>query len=119
MNVFEKFPIKTRDTDPALEVTLFDVDEFGEKSPVQLGAGTSVVFNMLKRDDLNGTPKVSRGPAVIQDPAAGDVAYLWGASDTDTPGRFFGEFEVTFNDGRVRTYPREGYIRIVIGQDIA
>ncbi|MBM2331818.1 hypothetical protein [Marivita cryptomonadis] len=108
--------MKQNDTGPALAVTLIDIDPFGGEAVVDLKSGSTVVFNMRLRGSQ--VKKVDRAASVITNSALGEVEYRWSASDTDTPGRYEGEFEVTFADGAVLTYPREGYIPIPIGDDI-
>lgn len=39
-------------------------------------------------------------------------------ADTDTAGRFEAEFEVTYADGAVETFPNDGFIVVQIGPDI-
>jgi hypothetical protein len=38
--------------------------------------------------------------------------------DTDTAGTYWAEFEVTFGDGRVETYPNRGYLTVNIEPDL-
>lgn len=116
MSDIETFPMKQNDTDPAYRVQLFDIDENGTQTAANLGVGSSVVFNMKP---LQGdTAKVDRGSATIVDAATGVVEYAWSVGDTDTPGVFKTEFEVTYSNGRRRTYPREGYGKIKIDDDL-
>lgn len=103
------FYIKTNDTAPALRYELLP-------RSVDL-TGASVVFNMK---DRNGVVKVSRGSGTIVT-ATGKptVEYLWQAADTNTDGRFYGEFEVTFSDATIGTFPSDDEISIKISEDIA
>lgn len=49
------------------------------------------------------------------DPATtGQVSYEWQASDTVTPGHYLAEWEVTFVDDSVVTFPNAGYVHILI-----
>lgn len=115
MRIIDKFPMKQNDTAPSLAVTLVDIGPCGDDAVVDLKSGSSVVFNMRLRGSQ--TSKVDRAASVITNSALGEVEYRWQAGDTDTPGKYEGEFEVTFADGKVITYPREGYIPIPIGED--
>lgn len=104
------FVIKQNDTSPALKYSLRPLD-------VDL-TGASVVFNM--RNEIGNTVKIARKPAIIVT-AKGNptVHYEWEAGDTDTVGTYEAEFEVTFANGRVETFPAQPYIKIRIVDDIA
>ena len=81
-------------------------------------AGATVRFHML---DSSGTVKVDSAATNTEDGGGdtGEVTYSWVAADTDTSGWFKGEFEVTFADGTVQTYPNQSKIPILISGDIA
>lgn len=115
MTPIQKFKIKQNDTSPALAVTLKDIDADGNEAPVNL-TGSTVVFHMRAR---GGATKVTSGSCTITAGAAGTVKYPWAAIDTDTVGRYDGEFQVTFADGSIATYPRDTYVPIEITDDIA
>lgn len=101
------FYIKQNDTSPAIE---FQLD------PVVDLTGATVVFNMAQQD---GTAKISRGVASVVGAAAdGIVKYDWSDGDTDTAGTFFGEFEVTYSDGSIETFPNADNIAVVITSDL-
>lgn len=103
------FYIKTNDTSPALRYALLP-------RTTDL-SGATVVFNLR---DRQGTVKVSRGSAtVVTATGTPTVEYPWQAGDTDTEGRFYGEFEVTFGDGAVGTFPNSEEILVKISEDIA
>ncbi len=104
------FQLKEGDTSPSLSYAL---------SPTSIDlTGASVVFNMM---DRRGTVKVNRAAATITT-ATGTptVQYDWQAADTDTAGVYRGEFEVTYADTTVETFPNGlAYIPVIIGKDIA
>lgn len=68
--------------------------------------------------DSSGAVKVDAA-ANIDDGAAGEVSYDWTAADTDTGGHFKAEWEVTFSDGTIRTFPNPGFTHVRIGGDLA
>lgn len=107
----EKFYIKQNDTGPNLRATLTD----GTGAVVNI-AGASVQFHM--RDISGGTPKVDAAATII-DGANGVVEYRWQAGDTDTVGRYLGEFEVTYVDSTVETFPNDTNFLILIRDDLA
>ena len=103
-----EFRIKQNDTSPALVY---------QTNPVVNFTGASVVFNMRLSPD--GAVKCSRKTAAVEDAAGGSLSYEWEAADTDTAGRYQAEFEVTFGDGSIETFPNFSYIPVVISDDIA
>jgi hypothetical protein len=54
----------------------------------------------------------------ILDENEGRVQYDWQPGDTDEVGQKEAEFVVTFNNGKTRTYPNDGFFYINIEQDI-
>lgn len=102
-----KFYIKQNDTSPAIEIT--------DTSLVGNLVGATAVFNMR---DASGTVKISRGAATTDD-TTGKLTYAWAAGDTDTAGAFNAEFEVTYADTKVETFPNFEYTEVIITDDIA
>ncbi len=50
----------------------------------------------------------------------GEVSYVWAEGDSDhASGLYLAEFEVTYVDQSVVTYPNGGYIMVMITEDIA
>ena len=105
------FKIKQNDTSPLLVVTLKDA----AGNAIDLTSAT-VRFHMKRINQA--TVKVD-GSAFVLDDDAGRVRYAWQAADTDTPGTFQGEFEVTYNTGEIETFPNDGFLAIEIIDDIA
>lgn len=106
------FFIKQDDTSPELEVTLYD-EEGGNLINL---LGSTVVFNM--RNKNTGEVKVARGSCTLVDAENGVVKYPWQSGDTEDFGAFYGEFEVTYADSSVETFPNRNYIIVLIGDDI-
>jgi len=104
------FYIKQNDTSPAIQATVKD----GSGNAINV-TGASVVFNMRT---VSGTVKVDRGAGTVVDGAAGQVKYQWQVGDTDTTGVYEAEFEVTYADSTVETFPNKGYIKVKIEDDI-
>lgn len=97
------FTIKRRDTSPAL---LYRV-------PAINFAEASVVFNMRSGEVV----LLNRAPALFAD--ARTFRYDWQPGDLPEAGQFEGEFEVTYSDGAVETFPNDGFIVISVTEDIA
>jgi len=105
------FYVKQNDTAPSLRATLKD----GSNTVIDL-TGASVRFHMRT---VGGTSaKVDAAATVISPATSGIVQYNWVAADTDTIGSYQGEFEVTYSDSAIETFPNNGYIRVEIIDDI-
>ncbi len=104
------FTIKRGDTLPFIEATLRS--ESG--APVNLTAA-SVLFKMKKPG--SNAVLISRA-CTITDAANGVVRFIWQAGDTDTIGNYSAEFEATFFDGSVETFPNDGYVTVRVVGDI-
>lgn len=103
------FKIKTNDTSPKLNVTLKDASG----NLINL-TGTSVRFHMKKYGA--SSLKVDAAADIVDE--EGQVRYSWAAGDTDTAGSYYGEFEVTYGDSSVETFPNSGYFTILIKEDL-
>lgn len=105
----DTFNIKRNDTSPALAGTLKDAD--GNAKDI---TSATVRFHMLDEDDAT----VVDAAATIVNASGGTVKYSWQAADTDVAGGFRGEFEVTYSDSTIETFPNTGYIPIRIYEDL-
>nr|BDD47229.1 hypothetical protein 3 [Bacillaceae bacterium] len=76
--------------------------------PIDL-TGTSIRFLMGKGNTL-----LTNAPATILDAENGYVIYYLTDTDTLKAGVFHAEFEVTYSDGKIKTYPSNGYINVNI-----
>ena len=108
----DTFYIKQNDT--LQRITRDLRDAFG--APVNL-TGATVTFSM--RVKPAGAVKVSAATANIVNAGLGRVRYNWVAANTDTSDEYEGEFQVTFSDGTIQTFPNDGYIPVIVPDDIA
>lgn len=99
------FNIKQNDTSPSLLANLKDYDN----NPVNI-TGASVMFHMK---DISGTLKVDSAMTIV-DAVNGIVRYDWVAGDTDTAGAYYVEFEVTYADSAVETFPNTGNLSVLV-----
>lgn len=103
--------LKQNDTSPTLDAILTDAD--GNVVDV---TGASVQFHMQKIGAA--TLKIDSAASVI-DGAAGHVRYTLQAGDTDTPGSYKAEYEVTFLDGSIETFKNTpDQLRVVITPEL-
>lgn len=105
------FKIKQNDTSPILAVTLKDADG----TAVNLN-GASIRFHMRKVGKATAAVDAA---ATITGAFTGQVQYAWSASDTSTIGTYHGEFEVTYSDNSIETFPNSGFLAIEITDDLA
>jgi len=102
--------IKRHDTAPAFTATLQDANN----DAVDI-SGAAVLF--LMRNPRTRELKVSSA-ATITDAAAGRISYAWAAGDTDTPGVYQVEVQVTFGSGEVETFPNGSHHRLEVLKDL-
>lgn len=105
---------KRGDTAAVVRATLFSDD--GSTVPVNL-TGASIKFIMALLPLNPGVTKVN-AVATILNAATGEVGYDWIAADVDTAGNYQAEFQVTYSDGKVQTFPRLGYLTIIVTEDL-
>ncbi len=105
MGVYDFF-IKVGDTLPPVEAVLADA-----LGPVGL-TGATVRWHM-RLEGTTGALKAN-APAVIVSALDGAVRYDWAPADTDTPGVYEAEWEVTFPDSSVITFPNDHHLRVMV-----
>jgi len=104
------FVIKQNDTSPSIEATLTDING----SAVNI-ASSSVRFHM--KNMSNNTLIVDQA-ATIVNAASGIVRYAWQSADTQKPGLYNCEFEVTYSDNSIETFPNDDKIIVSIESEI-
>ena len=83
-------------TKPSLQVTLLDQDG----NIVDLSS-TTVTFSLI--DAITGSLVINSGSCTV-DASAGTVTYDWSATDLENPGKYIGEFKITYTaDSTVHT----------------
>lgn len=100
--------IRSGDLEPPIDAALI-----AGSGPADL-TGATVLAKARKR----GAPALlfTRAPTIISAPA-GTVRVEWQAGETDTPGTYLLEFEVT-RAGRKQTFPGDGPIEFRIVPDL-
>lgn len=105
------FVMKRNDTSPAIEMQL--LSNAGSAVPI---SGATVRFHMKNAQTQE---IVINAVATIVNAATGIVKYEWDSLDTLTSGRYLAEWEVTYSDSRIETFPNNGNQVIVITDDLA
>lgn len=103
------FNIKQNDTSPSLQAILKDASG----TAISL-TGASVRFHMKA---LDGTVKVDAAMTVT-DNLNGVVQYDWQTGDTDTVGSYSVEFEVTYLDNTIETFPNNQNLTISVVREL-
>ena len=106
------FYIKQNDTAPSISAALKDSNGRA-RSMVD---AASIAFHMK---DENGTIIVDAGAGIVLNPAKGTVAYDWQTGDTANTGIHSAEFQVTYNNGGIETFPNTGYIKVIVKDELA
>lgn len=105
------FVIKRNDTRPYCRATLKDAN-----GDAINGNAATVRFHMR---EPGATLLKVNAPAVWVDQLGGVAEYQWLPADTDTADVYEVEFEVTFGDGTVQTFPNEGFKSLRVARDLA
>lgn len=109
------FTIKRGDTSPAIAYRLIGADGLAK----DISGYNDVEFYMRETEDLNVVVQGNvAGNVEVTDAANGEVKYDWQAGDTDLAGSYQAEWQVTYGDGSVETFPNNSYIEVEIVEDI-
>jgi hypothetical protein len=103
------FNIKQNDTSPSLQATLKD----SALSPINLN-GATVVLHMKS---LEGVIKVDAAMTIVES-LNGIIKYDWQTGDTDTVGTYYVEFEVTYADASIETFPNTGSLVVSVVREL-
>jgi hypothetical protein len=60
-----------------------------------------------------GAVKTDTAAVIVNPPAYGTLRYDWAAADVDTPGKFFGQFELV-RGGKTQNFPSDRYLVVEI-----
>jgi hypothetical protein len=103
--------IKLGDTAPPIIAMALDAD----RNPVNL---TDADVRFFARS-IRGDELLIDGVATLSDsPTDGVMTYDWSDGVLEEEGGYYGEFEVTFSDDEVETFPDSGYITIAVLADL-
>lgn len=103
------FTIKQNDTSPSLQATLQDANGLAV-----LLTGATVRLHMIP---LNGGTGLDKAMTVVN-ATQGTIRYDWVAGDTSSVGTYAAEFEVTYSDGSVETFPNNDRLAVVITPEL-
>lgn len=107
------FTMKQNDTGPPFEIVVMT----GLREVVDLTGVTAPEFHMRRRRTKE---LVVDATAEISNAIGGLLAYNWAAGDTDTPGLYEAEFQITLPNGEgTISIPNDGHYLIEIVPEIA
>ena len=111
LNEAVTFTIKQNDTSPSIEAALIDASG----SPINLlNAGVS--FHMR---NMSNNVTVVDSAATIYNESGGIVRYAFDSADTAKAGMYSCEFEVTYADSSVETFPSKRNIILSVESELA
>jgi hypothetical protein len=112
----EPFKIKRHDRRPYLPFYLLEPD--GVTPLVGLANATSVFIVVGIDSPDQELAAVFKRACVVVNAATGYCEYHWSAVDTVTAGEFIFEFEITWPGGELQTIPQDGYLSLIIYDDL-
>ena len=101
------FYIKQNDTRSPISIICRD----GSGAAIDL-TGATVKFIMATA--AGTAPNVDLAGTVASPATSGVVQYQWATGNTATAGTYSAEFQVTFADGTIETFPNTSYITVHI-----
>lgn len=105
------FYIKQNDTSPAIETIL----QSDDGSVIIDLTDCEINFHMThSQRDVEIT-----GACEILDEDGGRVRYQWVTGDTSVAGWYRAEFEVTYSDAKIETFPNDGSIWVNVDGELA
>ena len=104
------FNIKQNNTSPSLQAILKE----GSGTVINL-TGASVRINMKA---VGGTGLKVNSAMTIVNATGGIIQYDWQSGDTDTVGSYALEFEVTYADGSLETFPNSKNLSVTVIKEL-
>lgn len=101
------------DTESAIEDTLTD-----GSTAVDISGFQSVEFHLTKPDDTSVSDDTN-GAVTVEDSPNGQVKYDFQSGDLDQQGRYEYEWQVTFGDGGVLSFPSKAPATIWVREELA
>lgn len=111
IEVEKSLKIKKGKIGPPVQFRLFDMDTF---LPVNL-TGAEIRFFMEGPEDRTNVKRIEGEGQIVVSPLTGIGKYEWHPGETDIPGLYRADFEITLSDGTQVRVPEGGaYIKVEI-----
>lgn len=107
----ETFYFKLGDTEPALEATLWAGTS---ATPANLAGASGVKLIITRRPGIVGDEYTAQIVSAVN----GTVKYEWTGNEFDAAGIYYGEWQVTYTDLSVETFPNDGEFLIKVRSDL-
>ena len=104
--------LKRGDTAPLFTATLLD------RNGVAVDLAGAAARFLMRAASFPREVKVDAVATILAPASAGRVQYAWLAADTDTPGAYDAEVEITFGTGEVESFPNDSHSRVIILDDL-
>tara|TARA_R110000824_G_scaffold146565_1_gene315389 strand:- start:4 stop:327 length:324 start_codon:yes stop_codon:yes gene_type:complete len=105
-----EFSIKRGDTSPSIKLRL---------TPAINLVGATVAFNVVGHDDGINIDRAVAGFDNSASPMSSTLFYDWQEADTAAIDTYANaEFEVTYADGTVETFPRTDFVVVKVTKDL-
>jgi len=106
------------DTESSIEDQLTGVKFDGTETNVSIEDFTAVEIHLEQPDGTVITDDTT-GNVVVENSTEGKVRYDFASGDLDQTGRYRYEWEVTFGDGGVLTFPGDGLAELWVRDELA
>jgi len=104
------YKMKKGDTQPiSIQVSDNDTDDVVDLT------GATAKFIMV--ESANTRVAKVNSSAQVYDPTNGKVRYNFTPTNSDTPGEYYGYFEITYSGGKKQTIPPDDTLKIIITDD--
>jgi len=111
VEVEKEIKIKKGSTKPSIHFRLFNMDTY---LPIDL-TGAEIKFFMEGPENSTDIKKFQGEGDVVVSPLTGIGKYEWHPGDTDTPGIYKSDFEITLSDGiKIRVPDKDDFIMILV-----
>jgi len=107
--------MKRGDRRPYVPVQFFQPDGV---TPLDVSGADVINFVCRVKGAAEDDPPIIKSPITLLDPLLGDGEYRWAVGDTDTPGQYEYEFEITWTAGlEPQTIPQDSFFDLIIIDD--
>jgi len=93
------------------ESVIVQIVNSSNRQPQDLTDATARFRMSIVNDDSTVVATIDQPAVILED---GKIQYSWRAGDLAVPGQYQGLFVVTYDDGTIESYPRQGFIDVQV-----